>query len=253
MSELPSPVIAPATVAGRCHLGERAPGRGGGSPSRRRRRTCGPVRCRATRSRAGGPRRGRRGPGPRSGPRSRLRSAANASASASAVARWAYAVLLDPADLEALPLQRGEQLGQRIGHTVSAAGIARRSGAVSGRPSSTVKANRPPGRSAAATAASSASLSPEREQRLEQQHHVERPAGDRRDLGDLEAAGQVPGGAGARPRRRRARGPRRGSGSRSSAVTSRPGPADAAAQVQHRDARTDAGPRGQRPDLAAPS
>jgi len=85
-------------------------------------------------------------------------SAANASASAWAVARCAWLwsschVMTSPARSRDVAIS-----SSGMSQTVSASGIAARSAVVSGGPSSSVKARRPPGRSAAAISRASASL-----------------------------------------------------------------------------------------------
>ena len=73
-----------------------------------------------------------------------------------------------------------------VSQTVSASGIAARSAVVSGAPSSSVKAKRPPGRSARGDPAHQRVLLLEGEHGLEQQHDVDGAGRERRDLSDRE-------------------------------------------------------------------
>ena len=168
-------------------------------------------------------------------------SAAYASASDSAVARCDS--LQSSCHRTARPARSSSSSSSSSGmsQTVSAAGISARSASVSGRPSSTVNANRPPTGSARATSSSSASLSRNASMRLEQEDHVEGAGRKRRDLGDLEATRQAARALAGEFHRRRA-------GVYAEVVAAelarqkaaRSG--DPATQVENRDARADCRP-----------
>ena len=120
-------------------------------------------------------------------------SAANAAISESATARCDALLLLLPADGQPGPLSSASISSSGVSQTVSASGIAARSAAVSGAPSSSVNANRPPGVEGTGDLAQQRLLVREREHRLQQQHDVEPAGRQRRDRDDLEAAWQVAG------------------------------------------------------------
>lgn len=157
------------------------------------------------------------------------------------------AVLL-PADDQPDPVQGSEHLldrdephGVGVGHPLPlrlGEGQARLDGA--GEP--------PAGRECAEDLPQQWLLLGKCQDRLEQEHHVERARGDRRDPGHLEATGEVAGkpasdvdgvGAVVDPEVVAAHLP----------GDEAPGAADAAAQIQHRDARADARLTGQLPNF----
>ena len=135
-----------------------------------------------------------------------------------------------------------------MSQTVSASGMRSRSASVRGRPSSRVKANRPPVVSAPDISRTNASLSAEGEHGLQQEHDVERPGRDRGNARDLEATRQVTGaltrdrdGAGAQVHAQI------GTAELPGDESSRPG--DSTAEVEHGDPWCDAGLHGQGADL----
>ena len=176
-------------------------------------------------------------------------SAAYARTSACAVARCAR--LWSSCHVTTSPARSSDAASASSGvsQTVSGSGIAARSAVVSGGPSSSVKAKRPPGRSAAPIARDQRVLVLDGEHRLEQEHDVERAARQRRRVRDREAAGQVA---------RLLAGDRDGARAEVHAQVGAaqlpreepPGPGDAAPQVEHPDPGADAGPRREVPDLA---
>ena len=84
--------------------------------------------------------------------------------------------LLDPADVQPDVGQPATSSSSGIGQTVSASGIVAFSASVRGWPSSTVKANRPPG-TGLGELTEQPLLGREGEQRLQQEDDVERPGG----------------------------------------------------------------------------
>ena len=159
------------------------------------------------------------------------------------------AVVRLPRDDEPGPLQRRGQLVERGEPDRVGVGHRRPLGRRQRRPSSSVKAKRPPGPSAAAIARTSASLSSTASIASSSSTTSNAPAGQRRRLRDREAARQVA---------RLLAGDRDGARAEVHAQVAAaqlpreepPGPGDAAADVQHADAGADAGPRRQGADLA---
>ena len=214
-----------------------------------RTRACERAPWRAIHSTAGGPPAARRARAARSATRCRSRRRQTRRSGSPPSARCAR--LQSSCQRTTRPLRASSSRisSSGVSQTVSASGMTARSGSVRGEPSSSVKAKRPPTGSARETPSTNVSLSGNASIVSSKQHDVERAGRERRDLRDLEAAGQAVGARAGdvRPRLRSSR--HRGSSQPSSRVRNRPGPGDSAAQVEHRDAGRDPRPLRERPDL----
>ena len=127
-------------------------------PSPQRKRTCGPVLPAASCSRAGGRRAAPRVPGGRSARRCRQHRR-RTRRSTNPPRHDETDDVIPPADNSPTRSKRVSISCSGVSQTVSASGMLSRSASVSGRPSSMVKANRPPGLSAPDISSSSVSFS----------------------------------------------------------------------------------------------
>ena len=182
-----------AGVAGHIHRPRRPPSSRPPHPpsSPQRKRACGPVLPVASHSTAGGRLTARPAPCGRSARRCSQHRRLNASISESATARWDR--LQSSCQRTTKPTRsRQASISYRgVSQTVSASGIFARSASTRGRPSSRVKANRPPATSALDISRSRVSLSGNASIVSNRSTTSNGPAGIGGIRGDLEVARKI--------------------------------------------------------------